>query len=166
MVSVAIYLLLGLAVAGRSLLEITVAPDYWDPRTLVDHLAVWSYSLCFLALALALLRLVRDASPTRLATGLAWLTAGAALLTAVANAVEDAFGVTWWGSLYVASVLTTVVGLLVLGGTLWIKGEGRWAIVVTCWLIGFAGITVGLGFVALLGSLVAIDARRRSIATA
>jgi len=88
----------------------------------------------------------------------------ATIATAIANAVEDGIGIESWGSVYVVGSLTTLGGMLVVAALLGRAGRSRHTGVVLLWLAGMAMNTWGLGILTLVGSLVAIDARRRTTA--
>jgi hypothetical protein len=166
MVASMVYLALGLAWTFRSLLEVVAHPEYWEPATTLDWIAVWSYSLAFLLLAIAVPLLARQAATRRIVDAIAWVVAAGALLTALANGIEDGVGLESWGQIYVAAVLVTLAGSLTLAAALWIDQRPRFAVVVALWTAGFAFTTFGVGFLVLLGSVIAIDARRRTFSAA
>ena len=124
----AIYLAMGVAVAGRTLLEFA-QPQYYDPVTTLDYVAVWSYSLALGLLAIAIPLLARDAHAGRLAMVAAIVSGSAAGSAAVANGIQDGIGVPAFGSLYVPAVLVMLLGLLVLALLLAREGRRRAAIV-------------------------------------
>lgn len=166
MLAAVVYLALGLVWTGRSLLAVIADPQYYDPVTTIDWIAVWTYSLGFVLIAAAVPLLARDARAGRLLPGLAWVAAAGALLAALANALEDGVGIASWGSLYVVGSLTTVFGLVAIGAVLWSRQRPTHALVVVLWLAGFAMHTMGLGVLVLVGSIVAIKAGRTAAATA
>ena len=155
-----VYLALGLTWTFRSVLEVVAHPDYWEPVTSIDWIAVWSYSLAFVLLAIAAPVLAQQAGPRRTVLAPAWVVAAGALVTAIANGIEDGVGIESWGSVYVAAVLITLLGLVVLAAALLMVQRPRYAGVVVLWTVGFALVTTPFGFVALIGSIVAIDLRR------
>lgn len=165
MASIAVYLALGLTVTVRSILAVVADPDYWDPVTTVDYVAVWTWSLAFVLLGVAVVMLVRDARVDRATRVTTWVVLVATIFTAVANGIEDGFGAAAWGSLYVIGSLTALGGLLVLIVMLARAGRSRPAAIVGLWLAGLAMTTWGLGVLALVGSIIAIDARRRGDVT-
>jgi hypothetical protein len=158
------YLALGLTWTFRSVLGVVANPEYYDPVTTVDWIAVWSYSLALAFVAVTVPLLARDAGAGRVAAGIAWIAGTAALLAAVANGVEDGVGIASWGAIYVVGTLSLALALLALGAALWIAHRPRHAAVAIVWLLGFAMINVGLSFLVLIGSIIAIDARRRAAA--
>jgi hypothetical protein len=159
------YLALGLTWTFRSVLGVVADPEYYDPVTTVDWVAVWSYSLALAFAAVTVPLLARDAGAGRVATGFAWIAGAGALLAAVANGVEDGVGIASWGSIYVVGTMTMALALLALAAALWIDRRQRQAAVAIMWLLGFATINVGLSFLVLVGSIMAIAARRRTAAT-
>ena len=160
----AVMIAFGIVWTFRSLLEVVAHPDFWDPVTLIDHLAVWSYSLGFALLAGAVLALVRQAGGGRAAWLAAAGTASMALLAAGANVVEDALDVDRASTAYVVGALGTVVGLLSLTVALAVR-RWRHAAVAGLWLIGVPMVTSGFGFLALVGSLYAVYGSRAGTAT-
>ncbi len=158
-----LYLALGLAWTFRSLLEVVAQPDYWEPVTTIDWIAVWSYSLAFGLLAIAAPLLAHQAGSRMMVLVIAWVVAAGALATAIANGIEDGVGVESWGSVYVASVMVTLIALIVLAAALWIDQRPRYGGVVLLWTIGFVLVTTPFGCVALIGSVIAIDLRRRPV---
>jgi hypothetical protein len=166
MVAVLVYLALGLDLTISSIIQVVATPAYWEPVTTVDYVAVWSWSLGFLLLAMAVPLLVRDTAPERATLVAARVVSVAAICAAVANAVEDGVGIESWGSVYVVGSLTTLGGIIAVAALLGRAGRSRHTAVVLLWLAGMAMTNWGLGFLALIGSLVAIAARRRAAAVA
>jgi hypothetical protein len=166
MVAVLVYLALGLDLTISSIIQVVARPAYWEPVTSVDYVAVWTWSLAFLLLAVAAPLLVRDAFAGREALVAAGVVSVATIVTAIANAIEDGIGIESWGSVYVVGSLTTLGGMLVVAARLSRAGRPRHTAVILLWLAGMAMNTWGLGILALAGSLVAIDARRRATAVA
>lgn len=158
------YLALGLAWTFRSVLGVVADPEYYDPVTTVDWIAVWSFSVALALAAVAVPVLARDAGTGRVAAGFAWVAGAGALLAAVANGLEDGVGIASWGSIYVVGTMTLALALLALAAALGIDRRQRQAAVAILWLLGFATISVGLSFLVLVGSIIAIDARRRAVA--
>jgi hypothetical protein len=156
-----VYLTLGLTVTLGAIIRVVADPVYWEPVTTVDFIAVWTWSLAFVLLGVAVPLLVRDARGDRAMRIGGWVVAAAAVLTAVANGIEDGLDQEAWGSVYVVGSLTTLGGMLALIWMLARGGRGRYAWVLGLWLVGLAMTTWGLGVLALIGSVVAIDARRR-----
>jgi hypothetical protein len=145
----------GLVFAARSLIEFA-QPDYWEPVTTLDWSAVWLTSLGWLLFAPSVLLLGRLA-PTRAVLSVSMVVASGALLTGLANAIEDGFDVQAFGTLYVIGFMTAWLGLLALAWAFSAAGRSR-----LMWLalLSFVGIlmtnigggvsiAVGLGSVAL-----------------
>lgn len=154
----AIYVAMGLAVAGRTLLEFA-QPQYYDPVTTLDYVAVWSFSLALGLLALAIVLLARDAQAGRLTTVVAIVTGSAAALAAVANSIEDGIGLPAFASLYVPAAMITMVGLPAFAVLLAREGRRR-AAIVAGWWCAVTGVSLGFGVLVLVGSWLA--ARDRS----
>jgi hypothetical protein len=156
---VAVYLATGLVWTGRSLLEIVAHPDYWEPVTIIDWVAVWSYSLAFGLLALALPLLARDARAGRLVMFTSLTVGVAAALAAVGNVVEDAFEVAGASTVYVIGALGTLIGLLVFAAALLIARRPKAALLAGLIAVGIATMTIGLGFLVLVGGVLAARER-------
>jgi hypothetical protein len=150
-----VYVLTGLVWTGRSVLEVLAHPDYWDPVTSLDWLAIWSYSLAFALLALTIPLLARDSRAGRLVDVTAVAVSLAAVLASVANVVEDAFAVTGASTLYVIGALGTLVGLVALCAGLWLGRRRASALVVLLILVGMTGMVLGMGWLVLAGGVLA-----------
>jgi hypothetical protein len=144
-----VWLVTGLVWAGRSLLELA-GPDYWDPVTPLDHLAVYSFSAAWMLLAVSVLVLGRLV-PRRGVVLTTTVVAVAAFLAGTANAIEDGLGLKTWGALYVVGSLTAWLGLLPLAYLLWRGGPTRLAIAPTLTFLGFAMLPIGGGLLVLAG---------------
>ena len=166
MLATIVYLALGLVWTGRSLLAVIADPQYYDPVTTIDWIAVWTYSLGFVLIAAAVPLLAREARAGRTLYAIAWIVAAGALLAAFANGMEDGVGIESWGSIYVVGSLTMLFGLIAVGAVLWRRQRPTHALVVVLWLAGFALHSAGLGVLVLVGSIVAINAGRKASATA
>lgn len=152
-----VYVLTGLVWTGRSLLEVLVHPDYWDPVTSLDWLAIWSLSLAFALLALTIPLLARDSRAGRLVDVTAASVALAAALASVANVIEDAFAVTGASAFYVIGALGTLVGLIALCAGLWSDRRRSSALVVLLILVGVASMALGMGWLVLVGGVLAAE---------
>jgi hypothetical protein len=139
------WLVTGVVWAVRSILELA-HPDYWNPVTTLDWLAVWLFSLCWLHLAPAAVLLGR-ASGARSATTVAAVIATGALAAGLANAIEDGMGIAAGGSVYVVGSLTAWFGLLALVLALGTAGRRRLAWVAGVIFVGFPFFNVGGGLV-------------------
>lgn len=122
-------------------------PDYWEPVTRLDYAAVWTYSLALLLLAPALLILVREAQAGQTAITVAWIMSGAAVLTAVANAIEDAFDLKGMGVFYLLGIMPVLFGQIVLVVSLFKGDRKAFALVPLFTLLGWFGINAGGGVV-------------------
>jgi hypothetical protein len=148
-----VYVLTGLVWTGRSLLEVLAHPDYWDPSTSLDWLAIWSYSLAFALLALTIPLLARDSQAGRLVDVTAVAAGLAAALASVGNVVEDAFAVTGASTFYVIGALGTLIGLIALCAGLWLGHRRASALVVLLVLVGLAFMVLGMGWLVLVGGV-------------
>lgn len=86
----------GIAWAAGSLIGF-VRPEYWNPVTALDWVAVWLYSVGWLVLAPAVFLLSLLTWP-RAVRGIALVVAVACLAAGVANGFEDGLGWKDWGS--------------------------------------------------------------------
>jgi len=152
-----VYVLTGLVWTGRSLLEVLAHPDYWDPITSLDWLAIWSFSLAFALLALTIPLLARDSRAGHLVDVTAASVALAAALASVANVIEDAFAVTGASTFYVIGALGTLVGLIALCAGLWLDRRRSSALVVLLILVGVASMVLGMGWLVLVGGVLAAE---------
>jgi hypothetical protein len=155
MLIAAIYVLTGLVWTGRSLLEVLAHPDYWDPVTSLDWLAIWSYSLAFALLALTVPLLARSSRAGRPVDVTAVVVGLAAALASVANVIEDALAVTGASSFYVVGFLGTLVGLVALAAVLFRRRSRSWAVVALLFAAGLTGMVIGMGWLVLVGSVLA-----------
>ena len=148
----------GLAWAFRSVLA-AFDPQYYDPVTNLDHLAVWSFSVALLLTAptvVLLALLVR--SPV--AVVVAAVSATGALLAAAANFAEDGFGVSAAGTGYIVGVLVMWLGLVVLTIVAAVARRGRLAVAFGLCVVGLALFNVAGGGILVLAVLVALATRR------
>jgi hypothetical protein len=120
-------------------------PIYWEPVTGLDHAAVWTYSLALLLAGPALVILARQARAGRAASYLAWIMAGAAVIAAVANAIEDGFDQEGFGVLYIAGSLPFVFGQVVLAIMLGVGDRKAFALVPTLTFLGLVAFNSGGG---------------------
>lgn len=141
------WLLAGLAWAGRSLLEFA-RPDYYEPVTLGDWLAVASFSMAWLLSAIAVLLLSREVG-YRVVRILGWVFAIAAIVTGLANAVEDALGQSWGGMPYVVGFFIAWLTLVPLAVVIWRAGSRRMAILPVALFASIALFNSGGGLIIL-----------------
>lgn len=123
-----VWLATGLVLAACSLIRLG-HPDYWDPVTSFDYLAVWSWSLAWILLGLAVAFVGRIA-PAGTVRRISTVVAVASIATGIANGIEDGLGQRAWGTVYVVGSLTAWFGLLVLGAALFGEGLRRLGIAV------------------------------------
>ncbi len=148
-----VWLVTGIAWAARSMLEFA-HPNYYDPATVMDWGAVWLYSVALLLLAPSVL-LIGQLAQSRPVMAAAAVTAVGAAVAGGANAIEDGFGVSAGGMLYVVGFLTAWLSLLPLAATLWRSRCLRLAGLSVALFFGIALFTVGGGLIVLaaLGAL-------------
>jgi hypothetical protein len=149
----------GVAWAAGSLIGF-LRPEYWNPVTTLDWVAVWLYSAGWLVLAPAVF-LLGLLSSSRAVRGIALVVAIACLAAGVANGFEDGLGWKDWGILYVIGSITTLVGLIALSMAL-----GRAGLALLGWLtagllLGFVLFPAGGGLITLaaLGALAVVPDR-------
>ena len=104
---------------GRAVLQIAFNPNYYDPRTLIDYLAVVGTSLELLTLALGVWGIAIAQTPVTKGKPI-WnsgiiLTCISAALAGIVNLVEDGLGLKTIGFLFPFSILALTIGLLVSG---------------------------------------------------
>lgn len=129
------FIVVGVAFAAYGVILLN-GPTYWNPATVLDHASIWTYSLAYVLAGPAFVVLVRQAEGGAGARALAWFLAVAAVLTGVANAIEDGFGQDAFGTLYLVGVTSFFLGQIVLAILLAIGDRRRYALVP---LLTFAG---------------------------
>ena len=146
-------------------------PTYWDAVTPLDYAAVWTHSLVLLMAAPALIILVRQAQAGGAATAVAWVMAGGAVVSAIANAIEDAFHVEGFGALYIIGALPYAYGTFLLAILLALGPRKAFALVPAVTALGLlatdggGSILVGLAW-AVFGVLVLLGRSEPNVATA
>jgi len=148
-----IWLLTGVAWAGRSLVEFA-HPDYFDPVTALDWTAVWLYSAALFLFAPSLVLLGRLAASRSVMT-FAAISAIGALVAGGANAIEDGFSVAIGGTLYVVGFMTMWLALLPLAVTLYRAPCSRLAGLSVLLFVGVLLFNLGGGLL-ILGGLGAL----------
>jgi len=118
-------------------------PNYWEPVTVLDHASVWTYSLAYVLAGPALIILVRQAGAGDGATALAWIVAAAAILTGVANAIEDGFDQEAFGVLYLAGVTPFFLGQILLAILLALGDRKAFALVPLFTFLGATAVDRG-----------------------
>ena len=157
-----IALILGLLWAVRSLQSVIAEPDLSDPSGVADWWAVVSVSVALALVALGRASLPRLAPGAPRGAGVRVATAGLGGATAaVANLVESG-GVDAAGTVYLVSMLVTVISMVVLG-IVWLGTRPRWpGLVVLSTVIGMMLLERGGGVLVLVSWVsVAIAAGRR-----
>lgn len=149
----AVWLLTGFVWAGQSLLQ-SADPEYWDPVTTLDWLAVWSFTACWLLLAPTVILLGRLTLSHQL-MAMASVIAIGAVAAGVANAFEDGLGIRALGTIYVLGALTAALGLLPLAATIHRAGYPRLAGLTLLLFFGVVAVVAGGGLV-VLGTLGAL----------
>ena len=107
-----VWLITGVVWAVSGLVLLTDV-EYWDPVTSLDYVAVWSYSLGWLGLAVSILLLAGLVASRPVAIVAVVVALGAAA-AGIANGIEDGLGMKALGTLYVIGVLVAAFGLLPL----------------------------------------------------
>jgi hypothetical protein len=155
----AITVLTGVTWAVRSLQAVLFDPDYWDPVTAADFVAVYSYSAAFLLTAASLLILREAVRPAPELSAAILVVAGACVVTGIANGLEDALGLKGFGPLYVIGILVSGFGMFVIAamfrttparGLTFVPALGGLAMVLTTIGGGVLGLPAWLGFGAIL----------------
>jgi len=142
------WLLAGLAWAARSVMELA-GPDYYEPVTLLDWTAVWSYSFAWLLSAVAVVLQGRDlrARPVQI---VAALFAVAATVAGLANLIEDAVHQAWGGTPYIVGFLVAWIALLPLAVVVWRTRARRAALLPVALFVAIALFNSGGGIILLL----------------
>jgi hypothetical protein len=161
---VAILALTGASWAARSLQGMLFDPDYWDPVTANDFVSIYLYSIAWLLTAGSLLILREVARPARDLSTAILVVAGACLMTGVANGIEDAIGVSGFGTLYVIGILTSVLGMVAIAAMLRGTPAGRLAFVPAVGGLAMFLMVLGGGVLGLVawGGFAVILVRERS----
>jgi hypothetical protein len=142
--------LLGLLWAARSLQSFT-DPDFRSPGSAADWFAVGSLSLALLLLPVGGWILLERSTIGLGAARLLSLAVGLAADTAaVANLVEDGFGVSGAGSVYFAGVAATLLALLAVAVALATGGSPLLALVPLATVAGMVNLERGGGALVLI----------------
>ena len=147
----------GVAWALRSLLEF-LAPQYFNPTTPLDHVAIWAYTAALLLTAPAAVELARLAA-LRSVTAVAIATAAGAIVAGVANVAEDVLRVAGSGYAYVAGFLVMVCGLLVNSVILAVFRRWRLAAAFALWCLGIFLFTIAGGGLLIFAVMVTVALR-------
>ena len=146
-------IVVGVAFAVRGAIALG-DPDFLDANTAYDYAAVWTHSLALLLVAPALIVLVRRAQAGRAATVVAWIMAAGAVLSAVANGIEDGLHLKDFGALYVLGAVPFFYGMVVLAVLLGLGARKAFAIVPALVFIGSLAYDSGGGI--LIGATWAV----------
>ena len=144
-----VWLATGLVFGARSLIEFA-HPDYWEPATTLDWSAVWLTSLGWILFAPAVLLLGRLA-PTRAVTVVSIVVAIGALMTGLANGIEDGFDVQAFGLFYIIGILTAGLGLLPLASAFASARRPRLMWLSLLLFVGILMTTIGGGVLMAIG---------------
>jgi hypothetical protein len=148
-----VWLLTGIAWAATSLI-LFAGPQYWDPVTILDWTAVWTYTIAWLLFAPSVLLLGRM-STSRTVVALAIVSAVGAVIVGSANALEDGFGVEGAENMYVVGFLWAWLSLIPLAVAQWLARDSTLSRLTIVLFLGIALSTLGGGFI-ILASLAAI----------
>ena len=141
--------LTGTAWAARSIQEVLLHPDYVHPVTGSDWLSIWLYTAAWLFTAASLLIFREVAGGNRIFRLAIAIVAIASFSTGVANAVEDAFEVASFGSVYLIALLVAGLGMLVLAGMTLFGDRRRLAFVPAVGALSAITMVIGGGVLAL-----------------
>ena len=134
------------------------SPTYWNPSTLLDWVAVVSYTLAWLLLAPAIVlatRLVPSKSSRLVGIALA----GAAAVTGLANLAQNGLGTETANDLYVSGILLATILLVPLAYLFARDRSNRLALVAILLFVGIGFTSGGLGGLLVLAAFVALALR-------
>lgn len=145
-----LFALTGIAWAARSVLSLW-SPNYHAPATMLDWLAVVSFSVALLLLSVAIwpfARLVPSTFHVHLTTGLA---ACASAMAGAANFIEDGLRMNVNAAGTVYAVGAVVAALSLVGLAVAVAAAGRWrlALVPLATAVGFGLVERGGGLIVL-----------------
>ena len=138
----------GLAFGIRAALAIG-EPAYWDPATILDWLAIltWSLALATLVpgvwLLLALSVRPGEPGPNRWTTTSGTLALAGAAIAAVGNLLEHALELDLGGLLYVVGVLALTLGLVALSAALAFTPRRWLGLIAVATLVGMVAAQLG-----------------------
>ena len=142
--------LLGAVWAARSL-QSFLDPNFTSPNSAADWFAVISFSVAFALLPVGIWILLHRSHlkpvSVRVLSVAAVVTAGSA---AVANVVEDGFGVSEAGTVYLVGATGTLLVLLVTALAVAIRGPRSLALVPLATLFGMLNFERGGGLIVLV----------------
>lgn len=159
--------LTGTAWAARSIQEVLLHPNYVHPASTSDWLSIWLYTAAWLFTAASLLIFREVAGGNRIFRLAIAIVAIASFSTGVANAVEDAFEVAGFSSVYLNALLVAGLGMLGVGGMTLFGDRRRLAFVPALGALAAITLVLGGGVLALpawLGFGVALWRSRARVA--
>ena len=153
----------GMIWIGRAVLQLAFSPDYWNPHSAIDYVAIVGTSMGLFTLALGLWG-VAMSQATFVQAKPVWkfsitLVCISAVLAGTVNLIEDAFGLKSIGFLFPLAILALAVGLLMAGVAALRDRQMHRSIgwlILLC-LVGLLTVEVGGGIIVGL-SLVALTA--------
>jgi len=141
---------------GRALIEVIFKPDYWNPQSFIDYLAVLGTSIGLLSLAAMLWLIHTRNRPQGSIRKWFWrigmlLSIGGGLVAGLANFGEDWIGIKDLGTFFIFGFMGLFAGLLISGistiGNAALPKLFGWLLVACAISIGFSdqggGIIVG-----------------------
>lgn len=154
----AVALALGVTWAFRSVLEFA-RPNYVEPVSLFDWIAVVSFSVALALLAGAAWLITVLGGGSRPVVASAAVLALGGVVAAVANFVEDGLGISAFGLVFAGGLLGVLAGLVALALVLALRGRYWLAALAAATFVGlFASIEAGGGLLILAAwSLVAVQ---------
>lgn len=160
-----VFLATGVVWTARSFMEIIAHPHYWDPVSAIDWAAVWAYGLAWVLLAATLVgAAIRSGSGTAVRV-IGGIAAATAVVTGVANGIEDGLGLTWISTVYVLGALAAVGTMIVFAVALGLSGRPRWLVAILLMVPGIVAMSFGFGVLVLIGAAVAVWAQRSRATT-
>lgn len=140
----------GIAWTAISLQSVLLHPDYWDPVTLSDWLAIWGYTATWLLTAGSLIVLREVAAPDEALRAAIAIVVVTSAMTGLANGLEDGLGVGSLGTVYVVGILASVVGMVIVAAMTWSGRTRRLAFVPLLGGLAAFSMVLGGGFLALI----------------
>ena len=139
-------------------------PNFWNASSLLDHLAVVSWSGALASLTAGAWLLATLASGRTAVTAGAVVLALGGLVAAVANLIEDGLGLKAFGEIYAYGLGGVLVGLLWLAIALVVARRWWLAALSLATLAGLFGTEYGGGLLILAGwAILAIILKRNGV---
>jgi hypothetical protein len=153
----------GATFAFRSVVGFT-GPNFWNATSLLDYVAVVSWSLALASLAAGAWLVAKLASGRRAVTAAAVVLGLGGLVAAVANLIEDGLGLKAFGEIYAYGLGGILVGLLWLAIALVVARRWWLAALSLATLAGLFGTEYGGGLLILAGwAILAIVLKRKGV---